>query len=276
MSDTDLNLQEVFLGRQPILDKDQGLFGYELLFRTSQDNHAHVESATAATADVICKTFAELGLASVLGGVRAFINSGAEFLHSDLVELLPMEAVVLEVDVKDFADPNLLPRCQALKTLGFAFSLAGVIEVGDRYWPLFELASWFKVDVNSLPIDRLQTVVGGLRTARRPLIAARVESQTQKELCALLGFQYFQGYYFAEPVVLEGRKLDTSIQGVMRLLQLLAEDADVARVEAAFRAEPGLVINLLRLTNSVALGMRTHITSIRHAITVIGQRQLQR
>ncbi len=276
MSSSVDHLREVFIGRQPILDKDQGLVGYELLFRNSDDNHAGIENGMAATADVVCKAFAELGLANVFGQVRAFINVGAEFLKTDLTELLPKDIVVLEVDVAAFADPGLLARCQELKAEGYDFSVSGVSDVNDSLWPLVDLATWLKINMDTLPHEKLQTVARALSTTRRTLIAAHVESQTQMELCALLGFHLFQGYYFARPVIMEGKKLDASTQGLLRLIKLVAEEADLGRIEAAFRPEPALVINLLRLTNSVGAGMRTRITSVRHAITVIGQRQLQR
>ena len=272
-------LREVFIGRQPILDKDQGLAGYELLFRATEENSALVDSpaaATAATADVVCKAFAELGLANVFGQTRAFINVDAAFLASDLVELLPKDIVVLEIDVAAFGDESLLPRCQELKAKGYAFSVTGITDVGDRIWPLVDLATWLKIKVDALAGDQLQTSARALATTRRTLIAAQIESQAQMELCRLLGFHLFQGYYFAKPVIVEGRKLEASTQGLLRLIKLLAEDADQARLDAAFRTEPALVINLLRLTNSVGVGARTRITSVRHALTTLGRRQLQR
>ena len=272
-------LRQVFIGRQPILDVDQGLAGYELLFRATEDNSAHIDNAsaaTAATADVVCKAFGELGLANVFGHARAFINVDALFLESDLVELLPKDIVVLQVDIAAFADPLLLPRCQELKTAGYAFSLSGVIDPGEQFWPLVDLATWLKVDIGSVPRDRLQSSARALGTTRRALIASRVESQTQMELCRLLGFHLFQGYYFARPVIVEGRKLDASTQGLLRLIKLVAEDTDQAVLDAAFRTEPALVINLLHLTNSVGAGARMRITSVRHAITTLGRRQLQR
>jgi c-di-GMP-related signal transduction protein len=253
-------LREVFIGRQPILDRDQGLAGYELLFRATKENSARVDSetaATTATADVICKAFAELGLSNVFGQARAFVNVDALFLESDLVELLPRDVVVLETDVGAFADPALLPRCQELKARGYAFSISGVTDVGDRLWPLVDLATWLKINVDGMPGDRLQVVARALGTTRRTLIAAHVESQTQMELCRLLGFHLFQGYYFAKPVIVEGRTLEASTQGLLRLIKLVADEADPAVLDAALRTEPALVINLLRLTNSVGVGART-------------------
>ena len=272
-------LREMFIGRQPILDKDQGLVGYELLFRPTAANSAHVDSAKAATADtadVVCKAFAELSLANVFGQVRAFINADADFLATDLVEALPKDIVVLEVDVAAFATTSLLQRCQALKASGYAFSISGVTEVGEPLWPLIDLATWIKINIDGLAGDQLQALARALSTARRTLIAARVESQAQLGLCRLLGFELFQGYYFAKPVIVEGRKLDASTLGLLNLIKMLAQDADAAALDAAFRAEPALVINLLHLTNSVGVGARAKITSVRHAVTVLGRRQLQR
>jgi c-di-GMP-related signal transduction protein len=273
------SLNEVFLGRQPILDKDQGLVGYELLFRSTAENTAKVGAGTtacAATSDVVCKAFAELGLSSALGQVRAFINVHGEFLFNDVIELLPKDVVVLEVDVAAFSDKSLLPRCQKLKELGYAFSLSGLTDVDDTIWPLVGIANWLKIDIDGLSGEQLQATARVLATARRTLIAAHVETQTQLELCSLLGFHLFQGYYFSKPVVVEGKKLSASTHGLMRLIKLIAAEAEVAAIDDAFRTEPALVINLLRLTNSVGAGMRTRITSVRHAITVIGRRQLQR
>ena len=272
-------LREVFIGRQPILDRDQGLAGYELLFRATKENAARIDGVaarTAATADVICKAFAELGLANVFDHVRAFINVDALFLNGDYVELLPKEVVVLEIDVAAFDDPALLPRTQELKAQGYAFSVSGITEVNDAIWPLVDLANWIKIDIDGLPGDQLQMAARALATTRRTLIAAHVESQTQMELCRLLGFHLFQGYYFARPVIVEGRKLDASTEGLLRLIRLVAEEAEPAILDAAFRSEPALVINLLRLTNSVGAGTRSRITSVRHAVTVLGRRQLQR
>lgn len=272
-------LRETFLGRQPILDRDQALFGYELLFRASAENRTQLDSASSserATAEVVCALFAELGLADVLGPARGFINAGADFLTSDFVGLLPASCVVLEVDIEAFSNPHLLPRCQELKAQGYAFSISGVTDAGVALAPIFDLATWLKIDIGSVAHDQLQTLVHALAATRRTLIASRVETPSQKELCLLLGFHLFQGYYFARPEVIEGHTLDASTQGTLRLIRLLAADAGTAALETAFCSEPALVVNLLRLVNSAGVGLRNRVTSIRQAITVLGRKPLQR
>ncbi len=270
------DLQTGFIGRQPILDKDQALVGYELLFRATTDNNAAPESGAAATADVVCKAFAELGLARVLDHALAFIKVDEEFLAADFIEFLPSRCVVLEIDAGQFLHGPGQDRCRELRKLGYAFCLSGLREIDDACWPLIDIASWIKVSLDAIPHEELQTIARTLATTHRRLIAAHVESPSQKELCQLLGFDLFQGFFFARPVVIEGRKLDPSTHGLLRLIKLLADEADTGKLEQAFRQEPALVINLMRLVNSVGAGMRTRITSVRHAITVIGRDQLRR
>ena len=96
------------------------------------------------------------------------------------------------------------------------------------------------------------------------------------QFCHALGFDLFQGYYFARPTVIHGKHLQTSEISLLKLLGLLSQDADSSEIEKIFKQEPVLTVNLLRLTNSAGSGMATRITSLRHAITLLGRRQLLR
>ena len=107
-------------------------------------------------------------------------------------------------------------------------------------------------------------------------LAEKVDNREDMQCCHDLGFDLFQGYYFAKPVVIQGKKLDHSQLALLRLMNLLVGDAENSELELVFKQEPGLTINLLRLTNSVACGLPVKITSLRHAITLLGRRQLQR
>lgn len=268
---------DIFLGRQPLIDRDQAVIAYELLFRNTSENLSVITSAKAATADVVCKAFAELGLANALGNQKAFINVDEDFLCADgVVEFLPKETVLLEVDVGDGLSPRLLARCGELKQLGYEFCVSGITTISEQVNQFLPLASFSKLDVSTVAAGRDTSLVTRLRAAPTKLIANRVESLEEKKLCTDLGFDIFQGYYFAHPVIIEGRKLDSSYQGLIHIINLINENADIARIETVFKSEPGLAINLLRLTNSAGAGAHVRITSIRHAITVVGLRQIQR
>jgi EAL and modified HD-GYP domain-containing signal transduction protein len=267
---------EVFLGRQPILDRQQALLGYELLFRSSQENWADVPSPREATADVVCKAFAELGLADALGHHRGFVNVDRDLLFDDAIHLLPSNIVILEIPAHLLVQEDIQQRCLELKQVGYQFCVTHVEKAMDTIGALSHVADYVKVDTDVISPEALSAAAHLLKSSGAKLMACRVESLETQHLCESLGFDYFQGYYFAHPVVLEGRKLDSSAAGLLRLINLLSSDAELPELEAAFKVEPGLTVNLLRLVNSVGAGTTIKITSIRHAITVMGRRQLLR
>ncbi|WP_301276808.1 EAL and HDOD domain-containing protein [Dechloromonas sp.] len=110
----------------------------------------------------------------------------------------------------------------------------------------------------------------------KQLLAEKIDSHEQMKQCLKLGFTLFQGHYFAKLTIIAGKKLDHSQLSLMRLMGPLLGDADTTEPEVALKSEPGLTLNLLCVTNSVGAGCSETITSLRHAITVLGLRQLQR
>ena len=277
MSDTDL--QDVFLGRQPILDRQQQLFAYELLFRSGsaeQGNYASFVDGNQATATVITNAFTEFSLADALGPYQGFIKVDHGLLFSDLINALPPHAVVLEILESVAQTPEMLARCQQSRGEGYVFAVRERPESLDQTRPLLQLAQVIKVDISRVDPARLEQLANNLKPLGKTLLAEKVESVEQMQLCHELGFDLFEGYYFARPTVMHGKRLQTSELALLRLLGLLSQDADTSEVEKVFKQEPVLTFNLLRLTNSAGSGMTTRITSLRHAITLLGRRQLLR
>ncbi|MDR2111847.1 MAG: EAL domain-containing protein, partial [Candidatus Accumulibacter sp.] len=270
---------QIFLGRQPILGREQQLLAYELLFRTGPivtGNVSRVDDPARATATVIANTFTGLSVDETLGPYRGFINVDQEFLFSDLIEALPSALIVLEILESVPPTPEVIARCRQLCEMGFSLAMDDVINAREAYRPLFELAEIIKVDVLGLESGQLAALVAQLKPFGKTLLAEKVESAEQVEQCMRLGFDLFQGYYFAKPSVIVGKKLKPSQISLLRLLGLVMQDADTSEIENAFKVEPGLTVNILRLINSVGTGLATRVTSLRHAITLLGRKQLRR
>ena len=124
--------QDIFIARQPIVDRNESLVAFELLFRSA---HGSTTSGvvevddTNATAQVLVNAFGEMGIADVLGAHRGFINLNAELLHSDLIELLPKQQVMLELLETIKIDAAIIERCRELKAKGFSLALDDVVEL---------------------------------------------------------------------------------------------------------------------------------------------------
>ncbi|HRE17809.1 MAG TPA: EAL domain-containing protein, partial [Rhodocyclaceae bacterium] len=276
MSDHPSPPEQFFLGRQPILDREQRLVAYELLFRSSQDNAANFACGTHATATVIANAFSELSVADSLGDCLGFINVDEDFLFSDLLEILPRENIVLEILETVTPTPEVVARCRELKAAGFRLALDDVTRITPAHNDLLALADIIKVDLLQLGEPALNYLVGQLKPLGKQLLAEKVDTIEQHDRCLALGFTLFQGYYFAKPTIIAGKKMNHSQLSLMTLMGLLMSDADTSELENVFKPEPGLTVSLLRMTNSAGAGTTVRITSLRHAITILGRRQLQR
>lgn len=268
-------VSDIFLGRQPILDRDQRIVAYELLFRTADTSSVTVTDDMQATASVIHHAFSEMGVQTVLGTQLGFINVSADMLLSDMVELLPKSQVVLELLETIIVTEAVIERCRALKLLGFALALDDFV-FDESYLPLLTLVDIVKIDLLLHSREELQAVVSQLKPWPVKLLAEKVDSAEQAAYCHSLGFDLFQGYYFARPSVLSTKRADPSQLALIRLLGLVLHDADTLQIEQIFKQHPSLTYNLMRLVNSVASGVHRSIASVSQAIMVLGRKQLQR
>lgn len=263
------------IGRQPILDRSEHLYGYELLFRSTDLNEAEVLDAGRATANVIINTLASFGIMELLGGRKGFINVDLNMLMDEAMELLPQEHIVIELLESIKPSPALLERCLALKEAGFVLALDDHLYSPD-FAELYAAIDIVKIDLLQTPLDSLPGIVEQLRPYSCKLLAEKVESIEQFAVCHALGFDYFQGYYFARPDIIKKKKMDEDATTLLKLMRCFAEDAGIGVIEQTFRGSPSLTYKLLLLVNSVAFGHRHKIQSVRHAIAMTGRLQIKR
>ena len=270
-----LRVREFFLGRQPVLDRKQALFGYELLFRNAPVGPALVTSKLSATAAVIAHA-AQLGMEKVIGDGLAFVNVDGDVIMSDIFAFLPRERVVLEIDEALILTQDLQARMSELASDGFTFALKIVTATQSQLQQLLPLVQYVKVDMRAFPLPALTSLAQGLKRANKKLVAKKVESREEFKTALELGFDYFQGYYFAKPVILSGKKLSPSQLALMGLMTLVTSDADNIVIERAIKRDVSLGLNLLRLVNTPAVGAGRRVDSLSQAVTILGRRQLQR
>lgn len=268
--------EKFFLGRQPILNKSQQIVGFELLFRSAESlSAASICDVQFASASVILNALSDFGFQDVVGRHKGFFNVTYEMLMNDAVELLPKEQVVIELLETIMADEQVVARCRDLKRLGFTLALDDHV-YSPSFHPIYALVDIVKLDVLAIAAEELPQIVGRLREWPLTLLAEKVESADQYALCAGLGFDLFQGYYFARPVVLKQNRVDVGKLAMLQLMQQVMAETEISEIEETFKQNPGLTINLLRLVNSVAIGLRVRIKTLRHALMVLGLEQLKR
>ncbi len=264
------------VGRQPILDRNEQLYAYELLFRaTAADDTAGVLNASQATAHVILTTLSAFGISDMLGEHKGFINLDYELLMGDAVEILPKEQIVIELLETIEPTPEVIERCRDLKEQGFCLALDDH-EYHPRFEELYGIVDLVKVDLLLTPLEQLPDMLQRFKPYPLKLLAEKVETREVFDACRDLGFDYFQGYYFAKPSIMQKKRMNENMATLLKLLRLLADDADLGEVELTFRGSPSLTYKLLLLVNSVAFGARERIQSVRHALSMAGIQQIRR
>jgi EAL and modified HD-GYP domain-containing signal transduction protein len=270
-----VRVRDFYLGRQPILDRNQALHGYELLFRNAPLGPAQIDSELSATAAVIAHA-AQLGMDRVIGDARGFLNVDAAVIMSDIFVFLPREKVVLELVETMNPIPAVLERIRELAGHGFQFALSDVVADTPQVRELLPVVDYVKMNLRDMPASSLLTLAPAFKRDKKRLLAEKVETREEFSTCLDLGFDLFQGYYFAKPAVISGRKLSPSQVAVLDLMALVTSDADNIEIERAVKRDVTLALNLLRLVNTPAVGARYRIDSVSQAVTILGRRQLQR
>lgn len=266
----------VFLiARQPVYKPDLEVYGYELLYRTSTDNFVNVMDGDQATLSVLMNTFSQAGLRIVVGSRKAFINLTRNFLVGRYPIPLPPNQAILEILEDIVLDGELLHALNDLSAVGYQIAMDDVVSAA-RLARLAGIVRIAKVDISMVNLGDLPPLVDDLKLQKVLLVAEKVETREEFEICQKLGFDLFQGFYFGRPEIVALRKFTTSRMVITLALATLANPGvTLDELERVIAMDVTLGYRLLKLANSGYQPTPVPIHSIRHAITVIGIKQLK-
>jgi c-di-GMP-related signal transduction protein len=264
-----------FVARQPILTADEKVFGYELLFRDGIEDYFRETDADSASRRTL-DTSLQIGLEVLCDGRRGFVNCTREVLLKDYMTLLPSTLAVVEVLESVPADDLVRAALQRLKQAGYTIALDDFI-TNDPRASLTDFADIIKVDLRQTTPEESVAIVKKYEPWRCRLLAEKVEMREEFAATKAAGFIYFQGYFFRRPEVLHAKEIPANGMNYLRLLRTVSQqDIDVRELEAIIKQEASVCLRLLRYLNSAAFGVQNEVHSIRHALTLLGEREVRR
>lgn len=263
-----------FVARQPILDRAQKIFGYELLFRNGIEDYFHADPDLAARSTLDSSLL--FGLNTLCHNTRAFVNCTREILLKDLVTLLPPQETVVEVLETVEPEERVVAACKRLKQAGFLIALDDFAPNDPRI-PLCDLADIIKVDVRATRIEERAGLIRRFGSPKCKMLAEKVETGQEFAQARNMGFAYFQGYFFCKPELVVGREVPANRLRHLRLLEMVCRvELDLRELETMLKQEASICYRLLRYLNSPVFGFALEIKSIRHAMAILGERELRR
>jgi len=260
------------VARQPILDRRQGIYGYELLFRSGLDNALHAANQDQASFEMLHTSLLGFGLDTLLGDKLGFVNASREVLLQEFYLVLPRERTIIELVENVQPTPEVIEACHGLKRAGYRLALDDFVRRPEMA-PLAELADVIKVDFPHTGEAERRAIVREFGPRRAQLVAEKVETREQFTAAMAEGFTHFQGYFFCEPEILSASDVPAFKRNCVRFMaELHRPDLDFDKLEAIIKQEVALAVKLLRYLNSAGFGWRHEITSIKHALRVLGER----
>jgi c-di-GMP-related signal transduction protein len=264
----------VYVARQPIVDREEKVFGYELLFRNGLENAFSGDTNEASRATLDRSLL--MGLDVLCDGRRAFVNCTRDTLIKGLVTLLPSTSTVVEVLEDVPPDAEVIAACRSLKEAGYMIALDDYV-ADDPREPLAEIADIIKVDLRLTTEEQRIALIQRHGRWRCRMLAEKVETQSDFLKARDQGFVYFQGYFFRRPEMLDTHDMPANRLHYLRMLQEVSHtELDVPGLERLIKAEASVCYRLLRYLNSSMFGLKSEIHSVRHALSMLGEREVRR
>jgi c-di-GMP-related signal transduction protein len=264
-----------FIARQPIFNRDQAVYGYELLYRDSLQNCFTSSDKEAACRDTLDSTLL-MGLDVLCSGGYTFINCTREALLQGYVTLLPPQSTVVEVLETVMPDPEVFSACRSLKDAGYLLALDDFVPDDPRE-SLTEISDLIKLDLKATSRKYWEPMARRYSSRSIRMLAEKIETHEQFFATRDMGFLYFQGYFFQTPVIYTTSEIPHTQLNYLRMLQVVYQpELDWNVLEKLIKHEASLCYRLLRYLNSACFGFKREIRTIRHALSMLGEREIRK
>ncbi len=265
---------DIYVARQPIFDRRQKVYAYELLYRSGMDNYNPENNGNLATTEVIAHSFLALGLDKLTRRKRAFINFTRQLLLNETPFLLPRDYVAVEITGDMDTDEDTIEACKKLNKKGYMLVLDDY-DHNTRYTDLLDYVNYIKVDYQETKPEEREKIISYFQGSKKKMIAERVETVQEYGDAMRNGYDFFQGFFFCEPTVVVGKEIPgTKLQHLRLLQEIYKPEMDFDQVENLIKQDPALSYKLLRFINSIAFPVRFPIHSIRQAMALLGQKEI--
>ncbi len=267
---------DTYVARQPIFNLRKKIFAYELLFRNGTANAMGDIDGDSATKTVLANSFFSIGLDTILGGRKGFVNFTSNLLINKVPLLLPKKTIVVEILENVEPTAALIDACRQIARKGYTLALDDFV-YNDTWRPLLEIAHIIKFDLRQSSFQQIEDYISRLNNSNLRLLAEKVETPAEFASAKEMGFEFFQGYFFCKPEIVQGKEIPGT---KLNLLQLMAKinqpDFDFDQLEKIIEKDVSLSYKLLRYINSAFFAKNHRIGSIKQALVYMGQAEIRR
>jgi len=278
--DNNLINDDVYIGRQPILDIRNNIVAYEILYRQSKlfnycDTHL---DGFETTAKVLSIALNNIGTNKLIDNKRGLINVNEAFLNHSIINNIPKEKFYLEIVKSIHITDTLIEKIDNLIDKGYVFALDDFTynkENFEKYKILFSKIKYIKANLQTNSMLNMGLIVKRLSNFDIKFIAERVETKEEYDKLKDMGYKLFQGFYFSKPDIIIAKKLDPSKIEIIDILRTIYNGCELSQIIKSFEKHPIISLNLIKFLNSAYFNFKSGINSIKQATTLLGINKLK-
>ncbi|MDC2890103.1 EAL and HDOD domain-containing protein [Psychrosphaera algicola] len=265
-----------YVARQPIVDKHNNLYAYELLFRDTENNTFPKIHPDTATTTLIAENELTMGLQKVTDNKLAFVNFPTDTLINNFPDFIDPSTVIIEILEDVEVSDKLISALETLSKKGYVFALDD-FDFDEKWLPIVPFAQIVKVDIQLVSLLQCMKQIRRQEYKHVIWLAEKVETEKQFAQYLSLGFTYFQGYYFSPPEMIKKNKVSLSQNLVVELISLVSEPKlNYNTLEQLFLKDITLTYKLLRFLNNANKQLEKEIESVRHALIYLGEHEVKK
>jgi len=268
-------MYSTYIARQAILDRNRATIGYELLFRDSPDNKFPEIDQDVASSKLIIQNHLQGDIRSISMGKLAFINFTEKCLVNKYPLMFDKSSIIIELVGHKAPTERLLKIVKFYHSKGYKVALTEY-DLDEKWDVLFPYIYIIKVDIEVVNPKRLHKVIERLRNHSVKLAAEKVETNFQVQALAEVGFNYYQGFFYHEPEVVEGQTLAPIKTQMLNLIsETFHSPLDYDKIATIISHDVNLTVGLLKMVNNVATSTRVEVTSLKQAAAYLGEDKLK-
>lgn len=264
-------MSNIFLARQPIVDSNEKTCAYEILYR-DKTQHSNIDNDRQASASVINDVLNTFGTKELLGKYKAFINIDEKFLMNDLIFTIPNEFFIFSLFENIPMTDRTIERIQQLKQKGYQLCVNELTsENVEKYTPVLQEIAYVKIDFEENVFEGIKNLTAQLKRSGITVIGTKLESREHYQLAKENGCDWFEGYFFAAPKIVEKSGYEPSQMHILKLYKLLMQDTNIDEITKEFESNHELTVHLLQFINSGYYSFKNRISSIHHILVLVGR-----
>ncbi len=264
---------QTYIVRQPILDRNQNVVGYEVLYKESFEDASALRETKAANAiENFLETFDS---ESFLDGKTAYLTFTPNLLMRNVPRIFAEQKLVIQIDDSSIVHPVASKIIYRYKKQGYRLAAKG-FAFGARYFSILDAIDIIKIDFANPDSHAVKNIIQIATNFEKEIIAYNINTPQTYAMAMELGCHYLQGAYVAQASTTEIHRMDHMQSNFFQLVVAITKDEpDIDEITAIISRDVTLAFSLIKLVNSAYFSLRNQVKSVKQALIVLGLGQLK-